>query len=251
MSAPKRTPSLTDTRSIPPELARWIETRQRWANRFSDNLKHDTTAEHAWEMLTNAGLKAVAHNALCFYAHPPSDRLKKEQRNLESVDRKIEALMRARKIERERRNAGDPRTGLFSDRRSRLEIDLLRAEEPFAFDGSTVGDWVIRRLIAGKRKCDLPKLRKAFASLGARCPISDRKFWLYILRCYASNAGVTLGAERLAALANCSDPHSSKSHLGPRTLARYYKLFFSQVDADCRAIRNVPPPLPLFPPQDY
>jgi hypothetical protein len=201
-------------------------------------------------MLTSAGLEVVAHNALWFYAHPPSDILKKEQQNLQHVNRKIKALVLARKIESDRRNAGDPRTSLFSNRRSHLESDLLRTKQPFAFDGSTIGDWVARRLIAGKPICDPPDLRKVFASLGARCPISDRKFWLYVLRCYASNAGVTLGAERLAALANCSDSNSRKSDLSPRTLARQCKLFSSQVNADCRAIRDVPPPLPLVLPQN-
>jgi hypothetical protein len=249
MSAPRRTPPLSqaDTKPISLEASPWIVARQRWLRHFELNRSNSSAASRAWEKLTNAGLENVAHQALWLYAYPLSGMLAKEQKKRQELDRRIKALIRARSIERIRRKAGDPRAGLFFERFSRKQLDLWRAEVPSSFDGSTVGDWMIRRFIAGKPTCDLPELRKVFASLGPRCPISDRKFWLYVLRCYASNAGVPLGAERLVALAHCSDPGS---HLDPSSLARTFTLFRSQVDADCREIRNVLPPLPLFPPQN-
>jgi hypothetical protein len=249
MSATKRTTSQADNRPILLATLGCIEARQKWRDQFLDNLSGDRTASRAWKMLTGAGLDVVALPALWFYAHPP-DR-KKEEHNLQYIVSKIKALIRELKIEVERRNAGDPRTALFSERRLSLERELLSAKQPFAFDGSTVGEWLTQRLLAGKPICNLPEMREVYASLGPRCPISDRKFWLYILRCYASNAGITLGAGRLAELANCSDPNSHESDLSPRTLARQYKLFSSQVSADCSAIRDVPPPLPLVPPQNF
>lgn len=249
MNAPKRSLSQTAAPSLRNEESRWMEGRQRWLRQFDLNRSSDCTASRAWEMLTGAGLESVAHHALYLYAHPPSDRLKEEERKLQQINRKIKALTRASRVEKVKRNAGDPRTGLFSERSLRKENDLWDAEMPFAFDRSTVGDWVTRRLNGGKGICDPPGMRKAFASLGRRCPIQDRKFWLYTLRCHASSAGVNLGAGRLAALAHCADPSTPESHLESRTLARTFKLFSSLVDADRPAIREIPLPLPLVPPQ--
>jgi hypothetical protein len=247
MSAPKRTPSPTEARSIPQELSRWIEDRERWVARFLANLKRDNTAELAWEMLRKAQLEAVAHNCLFSYAYPRTMLIDEEQRKLQDVIRKVKALERAVRVEHEKKQGDDPRTGLFCNRSDVKEHVLLNAEVPYAFDGTTVANWISERLPTGKSMCDLRGLRKAFASLGLRSPISDRKFWLHVLRCYAVNAEVKLGAERLAALANCSDPNS---HLDPRTLARNLKLFSpSVVSADCNDIRRVSPPFPLLPPK--
>lgn len=240
MSAPKRT-------NAPPPILSASELRSEWLESFHKNVSEDKTAPRAWDMLEGAGLETTAIRALWTYAHPPTEHVKKAQRNVRQVNRRIKALMRADKVEKERHMAGDRRATLFFDRSFQKYSDVVRSEMPFADDGVTVGDWALSRVAAGKGMPDLPASRKAFASLGPRSPVSDRKFWLFVLRCYAANAGVRLGFERLTALAHCADPDYE---LDPVTLAHFLASIPASFKGKCqRELINLPAP-PLFPPQD-
>jgi len=85
-----------------------------------------------------------------------------------------------------------------------------------------------------------------FVSLGPRSPIADRKLRLFVLQCYAENAGVSLGAERLTALAHCADPDSN---LDARTLAGFLASLPPSFKAKCRDdFRSLPVPS-ILPPQ--
>jgi hypothetical protein len=166
--------------------------------------------------------------------------------NLAPLSRELKALNRARVVERAKHNAGNQRTTLFFDRYLEKYRDVVRSRMPFAQNGVTVKDWVLRRAMSGKEVPNLADLRRGLVSLGPRGPISDRKFWLFVLACYATNAGIRLGAERLTALANCADPDSE---LDPRALARFLASLPSKFKVNSqRDIRNLPA-VPLIPPQ--
>jgi hypothetical protein len=240
MSAPKR-------RNAPPPILSASDGRREWLNTFRKSVSEDGTARRAWEMLVSAGLETAALRALWTYAHPPTEHVKQAQRSVRHVNHKIKALIRANKVAKEKRKVGDPRAALFFDRASQAYIDVVRSEMPFADDGDRVGDWALSRAAAGKGMPDLPASRKAFASLGPRSPISDRKFWLFVLLCDAENAGVRLGLERLTALAHCADPDCQ---LDPRALARFRASLSANFKAKCKCdFRNLSAP-PLLPPRD-
>ena len=173
--------------------------------------------------------------------------MKKAQRNVQRVNREIKSLIRAAKVEKQRTKADDRRAALFFDRYWKKHVDVVRTEMPFADDGDTVGDWLKSRLAAGKEMPGLPALRKVFVSLGPRSAISDRKFWLFVLRCYAANGGARLGLERLSALAYCAHPDSN---LNARTLARFFASISPNSKVKClRDFRTLPAP-PLLPPHN-
>lgn len=240
MSAPKRTNAPNPTSSP------WVGKKQ-WQAAFLKKVGQDGTARRAWEIIKRAGLEAIALRALWTYAHPPTDHVKSAQRNVQRASRKIKALNRANKIARDRHGAGDPRVGLFFDRALEKYGDVVHSGMPFADDGATVGDWALARAAAGKGVPDLAASRKAFVSLGPRSPISDRKFWLFVLFCYAENTGVSIGAERLTALAHSADPDFE---IDPRVLARFMASLPATFKAKCQCdFRNSPAPS-LLPPQD-
>lgn len=240
MSAPKRT-SAPNPSSLP-----W-GGRKQWQAAFLKSVRQDGTARRAWEMISRAGLETPAIRVLWTYAHPPTDHVKTAQRNAKRISRRIKALNRASKISKDRHTAGDPRVGLFFGRALDRYGDIVHSGMPFMDGGATVGDWAISRVAAGKGLPDLAASQKAFVSLGPRSPISDRKFWLFVLRCYAANAGVPLGFERLTALAHCADPNSE---LDPRTLARFLASIPTNFMAKClRDFNNHSTP-ELFPPQN-
>jgi hypothetical protein len=238
MSAPKRTYTARPISSA-------NDGRVEWLDAFRKNVSQDRTAPRAWEMLRDAGLETAALRALWTYAHPPTEYMRKARRNVRHVGRQIKALIRADKIEKDKHNAGDQRATLFFDRSLQKYIDVLRSEMPFADDGVTVGNWSLSRAAVGKGIPDLPASRKAFVSLGPRGTVSDRKLWLFVLLCYAENAGVRLGLERLTALACCADP---AYELDPRTLARFLASVPARFKTKCQSdLRNLPAP-PIFPP---
>lgn len=239
MSAPKRTYT-----SRPPSSA--SDGREEWLATFRKNVSENGTARRAWEMLERAGLETAALQALWTYANPPDGYVAREQEKVQHVNRKIKALIRADKIAQQKHNAGDPRAALFSGRDWHKYADVLRCENPFGDEETTVCDWILRRVADGKGMPGLAAARRAFVSLGPRGPVSDRKHWLFVLLCYAENAGVRLGLERLTALAHCAD---QDCNLDSRTLARYLASLPERFKAKCREdFRKVPPP-PLLPPQ--
>lgn len=239
MSAPKRTYT-----SRPPTSA--SDGIEEWLAIFRKNVNQDGTARRAWKMLERAGLETAALRALWTYAHPPTEHVEKAHRNVQHINRQIQALIRADKIAQQKHNAGDPRAALFSDRAWQKYADAVRSGMPFGDEGTTVGDWILRRVADGKGMPGVAVARRAFVSLGPRGPVSDRKHWLFVLLCYGVNAGLPLGLERLTALANCAD---GNCNLDPRTLARYLALLPERFKAKCREdFRKVPPP-PLLPPQ--
>jgi hypothetical protein len=240
MSAPKR----TNTRR-PIVSAR--DGRSDWLAAFHKNVSQDGTARRAWVMLERAGLETTALRALWTYAHPPKDYVEAEQRKARNVNRAIRASSRADRIAMQRRKASDPRDDLFFDRAVAKFGDVVRLGMPFADEGTTVGDWALSRAAVGKGMPDLAASREAFVSLGARGPIADRKFRLFVLRCYAENVGVRLGLERLTALAHCADPNFD---LDPRTLGRFLASLPRTFTDKCRAAFAQLPAPPLFPPQN-
>src|SRR5260370_13433166 len=211
MNAPNRT--ITQC-SIPSAN----DGRSEWLAAFGKSVSENGTTRRAWKMLNDAGLETEALGALWTYSHPPTDYVENAQRDVQSVNRQIKALIRAGKVEEQKQKAGDPRAALFFDHYWKKHLDVLRSELPFTDAGVTVGDWALSRTAKGKGMPDLPTSRKAFASLGPRSPISDRKLWLFVLLCYAKNGGVPMGLERLTPLTHCADPDCE---LFPRTFARF------------------------------
>ena len=258
MNAPKRSranlshPSSGSVPRQPPnqpisaEQAHEIESIKKWIANFKRNTDYDPTARRAWKMLVSEGLDAAALRMLRTYAKPPSDFVSAAHRHVCEVDREIKALIRAGEIERQKSEVADPRAGLFMDRYLRKHVDVLGVEMPFGDEGSTVSDWVLRRVGAGQGMPDLPDLRRTFVSLGPRGPVSDRKFWLFALRCHAETAGVRLGLKRLSALANCAD---ASYELDERTLARYFASLPPGFQAKCRRDFAECPPPSLIPSQ--
>jgi hypothetical protein len=237
MSAPKRTNALRSKH----------HDRIEWLASFHKNVEQDGTARRAWDELVRAGVEAAALRTLWTYAHPPKDYVKTEQRKARRVNREIKALIRANRIAGQRLTTRDRRAGLFVDRALEKYRDVVRAEMPFANEGMSVADWAVSRSVSGRGTPDLPKSRKAFVSLGPRSPISDRKFWLFVLFSYAKNGGVRLGLERLTALAYSADPDS---HLHARTLSRYLASISPDFKAKCLLdFRTLPTP-PLIPPKN-
>jgi hypothetical protein len=186
MSAPKRTNASSPNPTVSDDRSKWLAT-------FLTNVRRDGTASRAWEMLESAGLEKAALRALWTYAHPPHVYMKREHRKVRRINSMVKALIRSDKIDRERHEAGDPRANMFSERHRQKYDDLVRSEMPFADDGSRVAHWMLARVEAGKGIPDLPASREAFVSLGPRSPISNRKFWLFVLLCFAENAGIPLG----------------------------------------------------------
>jgi hypothetical protein len=240
MSAPK------STNAHCPTPAQYSH-REKWQNAFQRNLSQDRTAKGAWGILVRAGLEDVALRALWTYAQPPAAHVQKANANVRQAKRKLKALQRAEKTEQVRRNAGDSREGLFSGRYVEKYTAVARSEMPFGDEGSTIGDWMASRAAAGKRLPSIAETGKAFASMGPRSPLQDRKLWLFILWSYAANAEVNLGAEKLTALANCAD---SGTGLDARTLRRYLASLSPGIKAKTQRDLSTLPAPPIVPPQN-
>ncbi len=212
-----------------------------WLGELRQNLECDPTARRAWKKLGGAGLESEGVLALWHYAHPPTEYLRKGERRTRHLSAQLRALIRAGKVEQHKQTAGDPRAKLFFERYWDKHVDAVRAETPFA-DGGTLGDWLISRAARGGAPgYDLPKLRREIVRVGGeRSPLSNPKFWLWILRCYATNAGVQIGSKSLVALANCARPRDS---LDERSLARYLASVPPGVDtATRRSLASLPAP---------
>jgi hypothetical protein len=180
-------------RQIQPEFDAWRE-------RFLKRIHGDPTARDAWRALSdcNADRRALV---FLFRWADPEGYFPEMRRKAELLANRLERVHRADAVLMQREN--DPRRAMFVARAQAALMELLETRWPFAWpedyrnleDVATFGDAVRVNPALGNLSAE--ELRR-------RGRVLDGRVFLYLLRLYASERGLTLGVDRILALAKCA-----------------------------------------------